>query len=144
MPSPRLQRLLYLAQAHFAAATNGQRLMPSVFVVTKRGPIEPNLIRVHDLGAPIIEVENLRQPVVEFLDGIWMAFGSLPQDRLNTMVMDSAPVKGALKVGLGSVISEQAMAESHGKRQAVHRQHRSSARVGGAAPRFRATTAASP
>jgi uncharacterized phage-associated protein len=117
MPSPRLQRLLYLAQAHFAGATDGQRLMPSVFIVTKRGPLEPNLIRVHDLGAAIIEVESLRQPVVEFLDGIWMAFGGLPQEQLNAMVMDSSPVKAALKAGIGSVISERAMADSHGEKR---------------------------
>ena len=137
MPSPRLQRLLYLAQAHFAAATGGQRLMPSVFIATRRGPIEPNLIRVHDLGAAIIEVESLRQPVVEFLEGIWMAFAALPQERLNAMVMESRPVKAAMKVGIGAVISEQAMAESHGKKQVTAAQTAAVAGLGASSRRGR-------
>lgn len=113
LPPLALQRLLYLAQAHFAAATGGQRLMPSVFVATNKGPIEPNLARIADFGSPVIEVAKLRKPVTDFLDGIWAAFGALPEARLEALVMASAPVKAAMNSGPGAEISEREMAEFH-------------------------------
>ena len=113
LPPLAMQRLLYLAQAHFAAATGGQRLMPSVFVATTKGPIEPNLARIADFGSPIIAVAKLPKPVTDFLDGIWAAFAALPEARLEAMVMASAPVKAAMSNGPGAVIPEREMAEFH-------------------------------
>ena len=53
-----LQCLLFLAQAHYAAAHEGRPLMPAFFVVDDSGPLDPN---VHKTLLNIIEI---RKPVV--------------------------------------------------------------------------------
>jgi uncharacterized phage-associated protein len=113
LPPVRLQRMLYLAQAHFAASTRGKRLMPSVFVAATTGPIEPNLARIRDLNAPIVEVERLRRPVEQFLEGVWLAFGALPKERLDQLVLEAQPVKAAMLRGPGTEIALAAMADFH-------------------------------
>ena len=48
----KLQCLLFLAQAHFAAAYGGRPLMPSFFIVDEGGPMDPNLYRILENGRP--------------------------------------------------------------------------------------------
>ncbi len=60
LSSLKLPRMLFLAQAYFAASTRGEHLMPSVFVVTEQGPVEPNLLRLFDNTVPAIETTTPR------------------------------------------------------------------------------------
>jgi len=39
----KLHRLMFLAQAYFASAWHGEKLMPAVFVIGPEGPIEPTI-----------------------------------------------------------------------------------------------------
>lgn len=48
----KLQRLLYFAQARFAAEAGGARLMPAVFLATAFGPLEPNIHHLFEQGPP--------------------------------------------------------------------------------------------
>lgn len=110
----KLQRLLFLAQAYFAGSTRGERLMPSHFIVGGAGPLEPNIARIRDLETGMIEVQELRKPVSDFLEGIWQAFGPLSQERLDQTVMSSAPVVKAMQQKRATEISVEAMAEFYG------------------------------
>ena len=71
----RLQRLLFLAQTYFAGSTHGGRLMPSFFIASRAGPIEPNIARIRNLESSMIEVSEPSKAVSDFLEGIWQAFG---------------------------------------------------------------------
>jgi len=110
----KLQRLLFLAQAYFAGSTHGEQLMPSQFVVSRAGPLEPNIARIRDLETPLIEVQELRKPIADFLEGIWQAFGALPIDRLDQTVMSAAPVQTAMRRKEPSEVTVDAMAEFYG------------------------------
>jgi uncharacterized phage-associated protein len=116
----RLHRLLYLAQAHFAASTRGKRLMPSLFVAGTTGPIEPNLARIRDLDSPIVEVGRLGGPVARFLEGVWRAFGALPDEQLDQLVLEAGPVKAAMLRGPGSEIALAATAGSDAGGTVIH------------------------
>ena len=110
----RLQRLLYLAQAYFAGSTHGGRLMPSFFIASRAGPIEPNIARIRDLESSMIEVSELSKAVSDFLEGIWQAFGALPSDRLDQTVLSGAPVKAAMRLDPPGEITIDSMAEFYG------------------------------
>ncbi|HJN61437.1 MAG TPA: hypothetical protein QF630_10380 [Alphaproteobacteria bacterium] len=55
----KLQRLLYLAQASYAGQHDGAPLMPSIFVVSEVGPLEPNIYRAIEHEPPKVSVHDL-------------------------------------------------------------------------------------
>lgn len=110
LPTMKLQRLLFLAQAYFAASTHGERLMPSVFVTAHHGPEDPNLARVFAAGQVPIETDTPRQSVRKFLEGMWSAFGRRTIEQLDQLVVDSEPVRLASHKGPGTEIGLTAMA----------------------------------
>ena len=110
----RLQRLLFLAQAYFAGSTHGALLMPSLFFASEAGPIEPNIARIRNLETSMIEVAEPRKAVSDFLEGIWQAFGALPNDRLDQAVLSGAPVEEAMRRKPPGEITVEAMAEFYG------------------------------
>ena len=105
----KLQRLLFLSQAYFAASTRGERLMPSVFVSSEQGPIEPNMVRMGGLASQDIETAELHPPLQKFLDGIWDTFGLQSLDKLDAQVMANQAVREAMNAGRNTEISATAM-----------------------------------
>jgi uncharacterized phage-associated protein len=109
----KLHRLLFLAQAYYAVAFDGQKLMPGVFVAEEIGPIEPNIYRAFTRGRPNIEAELFLSIDVEsFLDNIWRRFGNLSAERLNKLCNETLAFKKALKAGKRTEISLDAMMHS--------------------------------
>ena len=60
----KLQSLLYLAQAHFANANRGRRLMPAIFLAADAGPLEPTIYHIFQDGPPRI-INTVPGPKVE-------------------------------------------------------------------------------
>lgn len=106
----KLHRLLFLAQGYYAVTHKGRKLMPSVFVASEMGPIEPGLYAAFSKGRPDIEF-NLFLPegVEEFLDTIWRRFGHHSADRLTKMTKATPAYKEARQRGLRGEISIDAM-----------------------------------
>ncbi|MBL27156.1 MAG: hypothetical protein CMM50_06355 [Rhodospirillaceae bacterium] len=96
IPPLKLQRLLFLAQAYFAASTRGEKLMPAIFVSSEVGPIEPNVHRTFAAGVTTIETIVPRPPIVDFLKGVWQAFGHQSEQALDDLVLRSKPVAQAM------------------------------------------------
>ncbi len=72
----KLHRLMFLAQAYYAVANSGRRLMPAVFVAEEFGPIEPTIYKAFSKGRPDVDVDLIMPEDVEsFLRGIWRRFG---------------------------------------------------------------------
>lgn len=106
----KLHRLLFLAQAYFAVAFGGQKLMPAVFVAEEVGPVEPNVYRAFTRGRPNIDAELFLSIDVEsFLDNIWRRFGNMSADRLNKLCNSTLAFKKAIKAGKRTEITLEAM-----------------------------------
>lgn len=108
----KIQRVLYLAQAFYAGNNDGRALMPSVFVVSEVGPIEPNLFRVFEHEPPTVSVRDLEPEIEQFLDSIWEKYGGRPVDALSRLVTLDPAYQEAEAGGIGSVI-ELEMMERH-------------------------------
>ena len=84
---PRLlQCLLFLAQAHFAAAHDGRPLMPAFFVVDESGPLDPNVYKTLLNGRPDMEESPLDPEIVSFLDVVWARYKSADALRLDQLI----------------------------------------------------------
>jgi uncharacterized phage-associated protein len=107
LPLQKLQRLLYLAQSHFAAEAGGM-LMPAIFLAEDGGPVEPNLQRLLADGRPdVITVETLIGQVRDFLGTVWDRYAHMPTERLNDLV---AKNRAYVETGRGHIIDIAAMA----------------------------------
>ncbi|MBL4692575.1 MAG: hypothetical protein JKY92_04520 [Magnetovibrio sp.] len=106
----KLHRLLYLAQAFYAIAYDGQKLMPAVFVADDMGPIEPTMFQAFSNGRPDVNVELFLASDVEiFLMSIWRRFGHQKPEQLSKMTNRNAAYSIALRKGPRTEISLHSM-----------------------------------
>lgn len=111
----KLHRLLFLAQAYFAVANYGRKLMPAVFVADDTGPLEPNLYRAFEHGRPSIETRPLPKQVKHFLESIWRRFGHHSGQHLSKVLMNHPPYVDTYNAGgRGTEITVQAMIAYYG------------------------------
>lgn len=104
MSLPKLRWLLYLAQAHYAIARDGAKLMPATFLVGEEGPIEPTLDLVFQAGIENPWTPSFSETAEAFLDGFWKRFGALPAIALHKLVVGDPAWKRAQENGPGSEI----------------------------------------
>ncbi len=96
----KLQGLLFLAQAYYAVAFKGRKLMPAVFVADERGPLEPNVYMAFSKGRPDIDADLFLPHEVEgFLEAIWRKFGQYSTEKITTMSKETTAFKRAKKRG---------------------------------------------
>ena len=111
LQAQKLQRLLWLAQGHYAATYHGRKLMPSTFVATAIGPQEPNIYRAYELGRPELPDIEPAPEIVDFLDRLWGRFGHHSTDHLNKLVRAHLIYTEALEKGEGEEISFSRIAQ---------------------------------
>lgn len=104
-----LQCLLFLAQAHYAAAYRGRRLMPSVFVIDDAGPFDPNLYRMLENGRPDITEFPIDKAVIVFLDAVWRRYRHDDALRLEQIVSRAGAKEKAVQLRKGAEITTAAM-----------------------------------
>ncbi len=78
----KLQSMLYLAQAHFANANRGRRLMPAVFLAADAGPIEPTIYHMFQDGPPRLINTVPGAKVAAFLGQVWERYTQLSDEQL--------------------------------------------------------------
>lgn len=106
----KLHRLLYLSQAFYAIAYDGQKLMPAIFIADEMGPIEPTMFQAFASGRPDIEVELFLPSDVElFLGSIWRRFGHLKTEQLAKFTTKNAAYALALRKSPGTEIVLESM-----------------------------------
>ena len=81
-----LQCLLFVAQAHFAAAHDGRPLMPAFFVVDDSGPLDPNVYRTLQNGRPDMVGSPLDPAIVTFLGAVWTRYKNADALRLDQLI----------------------------------------------------------
>lgn len=104
MSLPKLRWLLYLAQAHYAIAREGAKLMPATFLVGEDGPIEPTLDLVFQAGIENPWSPSLSETAEAYLDGFWKRFGALPAIALHKLVVGDPAWRRAQENGPGSEV----------------------------------------
>ncbi len=110
MQPQKLHRLLYLAQGYYAAAFNGGKLMPAVFIAEEMGPIEPNIYKAFAKGRPDIEPDLfMSDDVNHFLSGVWGRFGHHTPDYLTRLCKETLAYKQAFAKGRRTEIPLKAM-----------------------------------
>jgi uncharacterized phage-associated protein len=105
MSLPKLRWLLYLAQAHYAIARDGAKLMPATFLVGEDGPVEPTLDLVFQAGIENPWSPTLSETSEAFLEGFWKRFGALPAIALHKLVIGDPAWRKAQENGPGSEIA---------------------------------------
>jgi len=106
----KMHRLLYLAQAFYAIAYDGRKLMPAVFVADEQGPIEPTVYHAFSRGRPDVDVELFLPTDVEmFLSSIWRRFGHLKPNQLARLTTSNTAYSIALRKGNRTEILLDAM-----------------------------------
>lgn len=106
----KLQRLLFLAQAYYAVAFNGSKLMPAVFVADELGPVEPNVFKVFSKGRPDVDPDLFMPLEVEdFLSAVWRRFGHHSAEHLTRLAKRTTAYKQAFKKGKRVEIGLDAM-----------------------------------
>ena len=109
----KLHRLMFLAQAYYAVAYSGCRLMPAVFVAEEFGPIEPTIYKAFAKGRPDVDVDLIVPEDVEsFLRSIWHRFGHHSTERLTRITNETAAYRQALRRGLRAEIGHDSMRRS--------------------------------
>jgi len=106
----KMHRLLYLAQAFYAIAFDGRKLMPAVFVADEQGPLEPTVYHAFSRGRPDVDVELFLPTDIEmFLSSIWRRFGHLKPDQLARLTTSNTAYSIALRKGNRTEIQLDAM-----------------------------------
>lgn len=105
MSLAKLRWLLYLAQAHYAIARDGAKLMPATFLVGDDGPMEPTLELVFQAGIENPWTPTMSETAEAFLDGFWKRFGVLPAVALHKLVVGDPAWRKAQENGPGSEIA---------------------------------------
>lgn len=115
----KLHRIMYLAQAYYAAASKGQRLMPAIFITSTFGPIEPCTFRAFENGRPEIQVRSIPDAQKHFLDSVWRRFGAHTVDYLNRMIGEHSPYLEAQMAGPRGEISLDSMVAFYGRQRSA-------------------------
>ncbi|MCP4395621.1 MAG: hypothetical protein GY804_15340 [Alphaproteobacteria bacterium] len=115
LESGKLHVLLYLSQSYYAVLNDGAKLMPSVFVVEERGPIEPNVQRIFESEANRGAYYHPPEKVRPFLEGIWSKFGSHSGLSLSRSVKSHIPYKDAFNIGNRTEIPLNVMVSYYAK-----------------------------
>lgn len=118
----KLHRLLYLAQAYFAVATRGRKLMPATFVADHQGPLEPTLYRAFENGRPNVETRKVPDDARQLLDSVWRKFGAHSAEHLTKLTKGHAPYRDAIAAnGPGEEITLKSMMDFYGRKGSADR-----------------------
>lgn len=108
----QLQMLLYIAQGLYAAANHGGMLMPSRFVATSSGPIEPNLYAVLQEAIDPLPAKEIAQRAEACLNLVWKKFGTMPISELEEFVASDRACSAVAAAAPGAEIPLSDMADS--------------------------------
>lgn len=109
LPAQKLQRLLWIAQALYAAENHGRMLMPAVFVAEETGPTEPTVFHAFEDSRPPIAPRRIAPEAEHFLHRIWRKYGHHSADYLNRMMAHNDVYRRALRREPGTVIPFEAI-----------------------------------
>ena len=122
VPAQKLQRLLWIAQALYAAETHGRMLMPAVFIAEETGPTEPTVFHIFEDSRPPIAINKMTPEAENFLHRIWRKYGHHSAEYLNRMMAHSDVYRRAWRKEPGTVIPFNAIVDHFTKKPSADSQ----------------------
>ena len=114
----KLHYLMFLAQAYYATAYQGKKLIPAIFVAEEVGPIEPSVFRAWSQGRPKFEGKNtIHEEAATFADSVWRRFGHHSVEHLGKFCRQTPCYLTALDRGRRAEIHLNEMITSFSKSQ---------------------------
>ncbi|GLQ07090.1 hypothetical protein [Sneathiella chinensis] len=104
-----LMRLLYLAQALYAARHKGAKMMPATFLATRVGPIEPDLFIALEQGVRASDPIQPSAAVEAVLNEMWQACGARTVEELDLILDRDRAIEAALGRGRNSEVQIKEM-----------------------------------
>lgn len=111
LPAQKLQRLLWIAQALYAAENHGRMLMPATFVAEEYGPTEPSIFHAFEDSRPPIAQRKMVPEAENFLHRVWRKYGHHSPDYLNRMMTSNEIFRRAFRKEPGTVIPFETIAK---------------------------------
>ncbi|MCW5729774.1 MAG: hypothetical protein KIT20_03375 [Alphaproteobacteria bacterium] len=109
----KLNLLLYLGQASYAAAHDGAALMPGVFLAHEDGPREPNVTMALQAGLAAPPEPVLPGVGARILATLWDRYGVMPMIGLQRLVAADGLWKSTLQKIPGGEITREAMRHAY-------------------------------
>ncbi len=113
LSAQKLQRLLYLSQARYAAIHAGQAMMPAIFLAGNLGPVEPNVYTLFEAGVPEVLPVEFSRNILEVLETIWRDYGRNTAEELGERTVRDGAYIMARTRGVNSGISLAAMTAAY-------------------------------
>jgi len=110
----KMHCLLYLAQARYAAQTNGFKLMPATFLATGMGPLEPTIYHIFENGKPDLKAVFPTGRVETFLHEIWETYGGRDVQDMRKRIEGDAAYSQSLSKGRNTEVNIDAMCLAYG------------------------------
>ena len=107
----KMQYLMFLSQGYYAALTQGKRFIPSIFLATEYGPIEPNSYRLYGSERPVLSARKINKVTSSFLQTIWARFGAYSPNYIYNMLSSHTPYVEAFSEGNETEINLTSMAD---------------------------------
>ncbi|MDF2368391.1 hypothetical protein [Sneathiella sp.] len=113
--APYLLKLLYLAQALYAASHKQRKLMPATFLATAAGPIDPDIFLALENDLTIGNPLSPSTEVEGYLSSFYAGFKDKGQTDLDFILSKDAAIRSAMARGRNSEISITDMAAAYKK-----------------------------
>jgi uncharacterized phage-associated protein len=110
----KLHLLLYLAQAHYAAEHDGQKLMPAVFLALDAGPVEPNILQLFVSGRCSLTGNDPSFGLETFLHEVWARYGRKTGEQIAAAIARDGVWKAVLARGPRLEIPVEALFRGYG------------------------------
>ena len=85
----KLHHLLFLSQIIYLQNHGNEILFPSMFLVTEKGFIEPNILKIFANGHPYMPHIKIDDKTAAFLEKIWNKYATLPLIELRSLITQS-------------------------------------------------------
>lgn len=113
IPPRKMQMLLYIAQALYAAVNGCRLLIPSVFVASAMGPQDPNLYDILENTKGLPKPEDVEPRAEACLTLVWRRFGDMGVDELDTFIAHDGVTDEARQTAPGAVVALPQLAEAY-------------------------------
>jgi len=110
----KMHCLLYLAQARFAAETEGFKFMPATFIATGMGPLEPTVYHIFENGRPEVNAVYPSGRAERFLHEIWDKYGEREIQDIRKTIENDAAFRESLGKGRNVEVKVEAMCLAYG------------------------------
>lgn len=114
LPRRKLHCLLYLAQAYFAAAQGGRRLMPAAFLAEAEGPVEPGVALTLECGLACRPVPRIPPRIEAVLAALWQQYGPVPGAGLARLIAADGVWRACREANPGGLIPLIRLHEAYG------------------------------